>query len=255
MAEGTIAGVERALDVLELFTRTGTSDLGVTEIAEALDLSKAVVHRILSTLRTKDYLALDEDTRRYALGSAALRLGMSYLGRVDVQDVARAALRELVERTDETATQSMRNGWSRVYVAQVTPQRDIKMVVQLGAAYPLHAGASSKAILAFLDPELQEAYLGQGSLEKVTPITVTGKKALREELAGIRARGYAVSLGERQPGAGSVAAPLRDHTGQVVSAISVCGPIERFRGEIDACAAALLDVTAATSRQLGHRVA
>lgn len=249
----TIAGVERALDVLNLFADDATRDLGVTEIAEQLDLSKAVVHRIVSSFRVKDYLEVDEETRRYRLGPRILTLGLSYLNRMDVQDTARDALLELVERTNETATQSVRAGWQRVYVAQQTPTRDIKMVVQLGAGFPLHAGASSKALLAFMTPELREAYIKRGPLEAVTDLTTTDPAALEAELAEIRQRGYAESLGERQAGAGSVAAPVFDHTGQVISVISVCGPIERFRDEVDECAKHLLEVTEATSRRLGHR--
>jgi IclR family transcriptional regulator, acetate operon repressor len=247
----SIAGVERALDVLSLFTEEGVRDLGVTEIAEKLDLSKAVVHRILSSFRVKGYAELDESTRRYSLAPRILTLGLSYLNRLDGQEIARAALRELVERTNETATQSVRAGWSRVYVAQETPSRDIKMVVQIGSAFPLHAGASSKAFLAFLPPGEREAYFAERDLDRLTDHTITDRRRLEKELAEIRRRGYARSFGERQPGAGAVAAPVFDHRDQPVSVISVCGPVERFRDEVDRCAGALLDVTARVSRKLG----
>lgn len=251
----TIAGVERALDVLLLFGRAGTASLGVTEVADELALSKAVVHRILTTLRTKGFVELDDDTRRYELGPSALTLGLSLLDRLDVQDLARDALRELSLRTNETATLSVRAGWDRVYVDQVTPDRDIKMVVQLGSRHPLHAGASSKALLAFLSDELRQAWLDRGALERVTPSTTTSKKQLKAELATIRERGYAVSLGERQEGAGSVAAPIMMHDGKVAGVVSVCGPVERFRDEVEACAADLLEVTSAVSLRLGWRPA
>jgi len=249
-AAQTIAGVERALDVLSLFASDGVRDLGVTEVADRLGLSKAVVHRILSSLRVKGYVELDDASRRYALGPAALTLGLSYLNRVDVQDVARSSLREIVDRTNETATQSVRAGWNRVYVAQVTPARDIKMVVQLGGAFPLHAGASSKAFLAFLPEELREAYF-EHTFERLTPETITDPRTLQRDLAAVRERGFAVSYGERQAGAGSVAAPVFDHTGAPVSVLSACGPVERFRDETERCAEVVADVTQRLSRRLG----
>lgn len=249
----TIAGVERALDVLSLFAEDGVSSLGVTEVADELDLSKAVVHRILTTLRAKEYVELDEDSRRYALGPASLTLGLKFLDRLDVQELAREALRDLVVRTNETATLSVRAGWTRVYVDQVTPPRDIKMVVQLGSSHPLHAGASSKALLAFLTPELRQAYLDRGEFSSVTDKTLTDRQKIERDVEAIRERGYSISLGERQEGAGSVAAPILNHEGLVVSVISVCGPIERFREEIDTCASHLLDVTGQLSARLGHR--
>jgi IclR family transcriptional regulator, acetate operon repressor len=252
-ASQTIAGVERALDVLSLFGDDDVTDLGVTEVADRLDLSKSVVHRILSSLRVKGYVELDEDSRRYRLGPAILTLGLSYLDRLNVREVARDALRELVRRTDETATLSVRSNDHRVYVDQVTPSRDIKMVVQLGSAHPLHAGGSSKAMLAFLPEAERESYLTSQTLDAITPLTITSADDLRQELSAIRAQGYAVSLGERQAGAGSVAAPVFGHDGNVVGVISVCGPVERFTDEVESCARHLLEVTRDVSRRLGHR--
>jgi DNA-binding IclR family transcriptional regulator len=248
----TIAGVERALDVMSLFA-DGSPDRGVTEIADQLGLSKAVVHRILASCRGRGYVDLDEETRRYRLGPRALELGLSYLNRVDVMAEARWALQELSARTHETATHSVRAGWSRVYVDQVTPLRDIKMVIQIGGTHPLHAGATGKALLGFLPRELQDAYFAQNELTPVTTDTVTSEPQLREELAVTRERGYALSMGERQEGAGSVAAPVFDHAGAVIASISVCGPLPRFTDETDACAQSLCEVTAEVSRRLGHR--
>ena len=249
----TIAGVERALDVLNLFAEPGVRSLGVTEIAQRLDLSKAVVHRLLTSFRVKDYLHLDEETRRYSLGPGILTLGLSYLDRLDIQELGRTALHELSSRTNETATLSVRAGWRRVYVDQVVPARDVKMVVQLGGSYPLHAGSSSKAMLAFLPPELCSSYLDVHALEPLTDLTITDRRELERDLARVRERGYAKSLGERQAGSGSVAAPVLSHDRQVLAVISACGPLERFRDEMDSCAKHLLDVTGEVSARLGYR--
>jgi DNA-binding IclR family transcriptional regulator len=248
----TILAVSRAADVLALFADSDEQTLGVTEIAQALGLSKAVVYRILSSFRSKGFVELDETTRRYSLGERALHLGLAYQKRLDVPRLARPQLEGLSRATDETATLSLRTGWERVYVDQVTPDRDVKMVVQIGLRVPLHAGASSKAFLAFLDADEQQEYLN-GTLDRLTKLTVTNAKALRKEISEIRERGYAASFGERMEGAGSVAAPVFGHDGRPVAVISVCGPVERFREEADESAKLLLEATAGLSRQLGHR--
>lgn len=248
----TILAIERATDVLALFAESDEATLGVTEIAQALGLSKAVVYRILSSFRAKGFVELDEASRRYSLGPRALHLGLAYLNRIDVPRIARPELERLSRETDETATLSLRTGGMRVYIDQVTPDRDVKMVVQLGLRVPLHAGASSKAFLAFLDPEEQQEYLS-GTLERLTKITVTNARALRKELGEIRERGYASSFGERMEGAGSVAAPILGHDARPVAVVSVCGPVERFRPEADDAAKQLLDSTTRLSRQLGYR--
>lgn len=248
--QSTINAVERAVDVLNAFTETDDPTLGVTELARHLGLSKAVVHRILTSLRGKGLVTVDEVTRRYSLGPAALALGLTYLRHIDVRDQARSVLRDLSELTNETATLSIRRGDDRFYIDQVTPPREVRMTVQLGHAYPLHAGASSKAFLARLSEAELSRYLSR-RLERLTAITVTDPDSLRSELSDIRDRGYAVSYGERQEGAGSIAAPVFDHEGRVAAVVSVCGPVERFRREVEEIAPVLLAATERLSRKLG----
>jgi DNA-binding IclR family transcriptional regulator len=165
----TIATVERAADILMHFATTAQNDFGVTEISEDLGLSKAAVHRVLASLRSRGLVELDERTRRYSLGVSAMKLGLTYLDRIDVRRVALPYLQELTARTAETATLSVRVGdRSRIYVDQITPEREVIMSVMLGEPYPLHAGASSRALLAFLPQEKIEAYIASRPLESMT---------------------------------------------------------------------------------------
>lgn len=248
----TVAAVERAADVLLYFTQVGSATLGVTDIAVALGLSKAAVHRLLASLRSRGLIALDEETRRYSLGPAALVLGLACLDRLDVRRIAAAEMNALSAQTQETVTLSVRTGDTRVYVEQVTPAREIIMSVSIGVPFPLHAGASSKAFLAFLPPDEVETYLAH-KLPKLTPATVTDARRLRRELKEIRAGGWAKSFEERQSGAASVAAPVFDHAGVPAAVVSVCGPVDRFRSEVDTCVDRLLAATARMSTQLGFR--
>ncbi|MEV0585399.1 IclR family transcriptional regulator [Nonomuraea sp. NPDC050310] len=249
----SIASVERAMDVLLLFGRSPRPDLGVTEIATELDLTKAAVHRILTALRSRELIALDPVSRRYSLGHAAIALGRAYLARTDLRAMAGPELRLLSARTGETATLSVRRGDTRLYVDQVVPAQELRMEVSLGIPYPLYAGSSSKAILAFLrEPEI-EAFLARHKLEPLTAKTITDPGKLRAELAAVRKRGYATSLGERQEGAASAAAPIFDHDGLVIASVSVAGPSARFKPSAQETAATLLEAAARLSAQLGHR--
>jgi DNA-binding IclR family transcriptional regulator len=247
----SVATIERAADVLFLFTQDDQPNLGVTEISKALDISKAVVHRILTSLRDRDLIVADADTRRYSLGPAVLQLAAAYRDRLDVRMLALEVMQQLSTETSETATLSVRNGLSRVYVDQVTPPREVKMTVQLGQPFPLHAGSSGKAFLAFLPEAEREAYLADEPLPQVTPNTITDRSVLVRELDQIRAQGFAVSLGERQSDAASVAAPVFDGDG-VTAVISVCGPLERLRPTVAETAAAVVEATRALSARLGH---
>jgi DNA-binding IclR family transcriptional regulator len=248
----SIAAVERAMDVLLLFGRSTRPDLGVTEIATELDLTKAAVHRILTALRSRDLITVDPVTRRYALGHAAIGLGRAYLARMDLRAMAAPELRRLSQEVGETATLSIRRGDTRLYVDQVVPPHELRVDVSLGIPYPLHAGSSSKAILAFLDPVEVDRLLGRHGLEALTGKTIVDESRLRRELAAIRKRGYASSQGERQEGTASIAAPIFDHDGRVIAAVSVAGPLTRFKARMAECAPPLLEAAGRISGRLGH---
>ncbi|UZJ23391.1 IclR family transcriptional regulator [Rhodococcus antarcticus] len=216
----------RVADVLLLFA-TGPLHLGVSEIARELGLSKAVVHRILQSLVSRSLLRADPGTREYRLGPGAIALGSRALHDLDLRQLAGPTLRRLRDVTRETTTLSGRVQDSRMYLDQYESPQEIKMTVRLGHPYPLHAGASSRAMLAFLPPAVVDRVVAQG-MDRLTPETIRDEAVLRATLAEIRRSGYGTSLGERQHGAGSVAAPLFGVGGEVIGSLSVCGPVSRF---------------------------
>jgi DNA-binding IclR family transcriptional regulator len=248
-----LSGVERALDVLSLFTESESPTLGVTEISKAFGLSKAVVYRVLSACRAKDFVEMEEATHRYRLGVKSMYLGFAYLGRLDLRVIAKKALQQLVAATNETATLSIRAGWSRVYIDQVVPNREIQMTVKLGQPFQLHTGASSKAMLAFLPESERDEYLVQHELVRLTAVTITDRSDLRRELESIRVKGYAVSFGERDASAASGASPFLKQEGQLSAVISACGPLGRFRLENEQVSTLLLEVTRDVSQRLGFK--
>jgi IclR family transcriptional regulator, acetate operon repressor len=244
----------RALSVVNVIAERAPETLGVSTIARTLGLPKAVAHRILKELVANDFLAFDDGSKRYRLGPGALSVGLAALRALDVPAVAHRYLVRLVEQTSETATLSVRQGASRVYIDQVLSPQEIRMSVSLGTSHPLHAGSSSKAILAALsDAEIDE-YIAEHGLDPVTDATITSEALLRKEIAQIRRQGYAVSMGERQSGAGSVAAAVRMANGQVFGSISLCGPQDRFTAPVRAARGALVARTARElSLEIGYR--
>lgn len=247
----TIAAVERAADVLLHIAQSPSPTLGVTDIAAALDMSKAVVHRILLSLKSRGLIEVEPETRKYKLGSMALMLGLSRLNRIDFRALIHPVLVDLSKITNETATMSVRAGNSRIYLEQVQPAREVIMSVAIGISYPLHAGASSKAFLAFLPDDEIDEYLN-GSLSQLTESTVTDVAVLRKELRDIRNLGWASSYQERQEGASAVAAPVLDRNGVPVAVISVGGPAERFLGELEFCTREVVAAAEGLSQRLGY---
>jgi DNA-binding IclR family transcriptional regulator len=248
------SSLNRALQLIYAVAESPSPGVGVSALARELSLPKAVVHRIVKVLSADGLLAFDLDTKRYTLGPGALTVGLAALRQLDVPAVARPYLERLVEQTGETATLSVRQGWSRLYIDQALSPQAVRMWVVLGKPYPLHAGASSKAILAVLNDQEIDEYLRHHDLEAATESTVTDRSALKDEIGTIREHGYAVSLGERQPGAGSVAAAIRHADGSVFGSISVCGPVARFDEELRRRYGWLVAATASElSAAIGYR--
>lgn len=246
---GTEAAV-RVADVLFLFIQ-GPASLGVSAVARELGLSKAVVHRIFQSLTARRFLDYEPGTRTYRLGPAAAALGARAMRDLDLRTAARPVLESLRDQTGETTTLSELVGDSRVYLDQFESRQTIKMSVELGIPHALHAGSTGKVMLAYLPADARKRLLSH-RLEKLTTSTITDPKWLASELREIAARGYAVSLGERQHDAGSVAAPIFSSGQHLIGAISVCGPIGRFDQRAVQSHAALVRVAAAEiSRALG----
>lgn len=212
-----------------------------------------MVHRILRSLAARGMVVPDPSSRRYYLGPAASALGARAFRDSDLRSCALDLLRELREETGETATLTALVPGGRVYLDQVEGTHEIKMTVELGRRFPLHAGSSGKCMLARLPESTREKELAE-SLPAVTENTVTDARELRVELGEIREQGYARSGGERQADAGSVAAPVFGMAGEVVGAISVCGPRYRVTEEfVEKIAPRVVDTAERISRRLGHR--
>ncbi len=223
---GGTQSAARVGDVLLMFV-SDPGPIGVTTIARHLGISKAVVHRILQSLVSRQLLAVDAGRSSYMLGPAVAALGARALQDLDLRVVSQPVLAELQVETEETTTVSLLVGTARVYIDQVVSLREIRMTVELGRTFPLHAGSSGKAILAFAPTELRERIL-RAPLARLTPETTIDPEGLDRDLDTIHAAGVAVSRGEREQGAASVAAPVFSFDGAVTGAISICGPVTRF---------------------------
>ncbi|MBK0419785.1 IclR family transcriptional regulator [Leucobacter sp. CSA1] len=241
----------RVTSLLLLFI-SGKRAWGVSEISRELGLSKAVVHRMLQALTAQSFLTQNRGTREYTLGPAAAAFGAAGMRSSDLRRVARPVLERLHAATNETVTLSSLVGEQRVYLDQIESLREIKMAVELGRLFPLNAGSSGRVILAYLSEDRRE-HLLHTVLPRITSHTILDADALRADCERIREVGYAVSQGERQVGAGSVAAPIFDLDDEVVGSISICGPIDRLSVEVlESMSGVLLEHAHEISTELGY---
>jgi IclR family transcriptional regulator, acetate operon repressor len=220
--------LDRTFTILDLFG-SSRPEWTTTEIARACGLPIPTVHRILVLLWRHDYLAREESTKRFRLGLAAVRLGDRARAMLDIRTVALPVLKRLAAETGETALLTILSEDRRcsVCVERIESAQPLRLSVQPGTRLPLHAGASQKALLAFLPKEDIEVLISN-PLERLCRATITDSNALRMDLAAIRRMGYATSNEETNLGVWGVAVPVIDDEGDVVAALGMAGPNVRL---------------------------
>lgn len=225
-----LQSVDRALASLELFSSTQPS-IGLAAAAEALGTTKSTVHRVFTTLEARGYLRYDSRTREYHLGLATIRLGNVALASLDILSVARPHLHRLAEALGESLFLLITQGDHAVVLDHVASGH-LRLSLSPGLPWPLHAGASNKALLAHLPPDQIAAYLTK-PLISMTEETVIDPDQLRTDLAQIRSQGYAWSVGELTPDIGTYAVPIMDGP-EMLGGLAVAGPSSRLQPKVHA---------------------
>ena len=228
--------LERTFSILEVFTEA-RPEWSTTDVARRIGLPVPTAHRILAALNRLGYVSQNEDTKRFRLGAAALSLGERARAVADLRPVALSPLRKLSDATGETAlltvlTPERDRG---VCLERVETPQPLRLSVQPGRQLPLHAGASQKALLAFMPEEEIEKVLSR-PLNRFCQATITDPRELRRELKAIRARGWASSYEETNVGVWGVAVPVISDT-DVICAVGIAGPsprlsVERIRRDV-----------------------
>lgn len=221
--------LERALQVLSLFTREH-QEWDYTEMAEALNLHKSVVYRILVTLERHGFATREPGSSRFRLGFRFVELANIVLSGIDLRNAAHAIMVRLVRAVQETAFLTIVSGHESVCIHRVESPQPIRLTMEIGGRYPLYAGASNRVLMAYLPQHEIEAIIQEG-LQQHTPNTITDPEALRASLAEIREQGYAFTIAELTPGMAALSTPIFDNTGSVVAALSISGPSDRFSPE------------------------
>lgn len=228
-ASGSIRALDRALDVLDLLA--AHPGLTLSDVVEKTGQTPSTVHRILHTLTSRHMTESDPATQAWYIGPATFRLGTAFMRRSNIVERARPVLNDLMEHTGETASLAILNENSVLFLGQAESQESIRGCFPTGTRAPLHASGVGKALLAFGAPEFLRDYLEQTNLTQFTKATLTTPKDLRDDIARIRARGFAFENEEQNQGMRSIAAPVYDITGQAVASISISGPSYRIGQE------------------------
>jgi DNA-binding IclR family transcriptional regulator len=228
-ATSGISSVDNALRLLALLGERRV--LRVAEVAELLNVARSTAHRLLSALRAHGFAVQDRSNGAYRPGPILSEIGLAAIARVDIRQVARPALEDLRDRTQETVSLSLLEGRDVRFVDCIEGTRSVRVGSRTGIALPAHCTAGGKVLLAALSPaELTRRYADQ-DLPVRTENSVDDWSSLEGELAEVRRDGYAVNLEEGEYGVSAVAAALRDVTGAPLAAVAVVAPAGRLDAE------------------------
>ena len=237
MSPRTVRSVDRAIDIL---VTLGDRDFRLVELSERLKLHKATVSRLLETMGRAG-MVTRTDSGGYSVGARMVLLAGQLLRRNRrIAEVLRDPLHRIWQQTAETVALHIRVGLERLCVGELETLQPIGYRAGVGTRAPLHVGAPSKVLLAFIPEPEQTSVLQELALKAAEDGVEISLARLREELNRIRSDGYATSFGEYILGAFAVSVPVSDVSGSVVAAISVHGPESRFTREVMAQYASLI---------------
>ena len=214
----------RAIRLLKLFTAQAP-ELQLTEISSLSTLNKTTTHRLLQALLSEELLDRNPGTGAYRLGPGMMALGVQALSSNDLRLRARPLLKRLVEETGETATLEVPIDDTMLILDEVTSKHFLGASGNVGTRWPIHATSTGKVLIAF--DQAGTDRLG-AELSCLTPRTITQFDKLEKELGDIRRRGFAEVVDELEDGLSGVAAVVRGSTGEVLGALSICGPSQRM---------------------------
>ena len=218
--------VERVLAVLNAFI-DGGPDLTLMQVCEATGLTPSTAYRLMANLVARGYLEPRREGNAYRLGLTVIRLAGVALGQLDVRVKAAPLMAELRIRTRETVHLAALDRRHIIYLEKFEGLHAIGLMSsRVGRTAPAHCTALGRVLLAF-NPDAAASIL-EGPLEAPTARTVIDPKALRALLAQVNEQGYALDMGEFEAEVRCVAAPIRNHSGAVIAAMSVSGPAQRI---------------------------
>lgn len=223
--KSAVQSVDRALEVLEIIARYGSA--GVTAIADELGVHKSTVSRLIGVLDSRGYVEQIAERGKYRLGFAIVRLAGSATAEHDLAKAAQGVCDRLAEKVGETTNLAVLDGDRAVNIVKARSESEVALRTWVGQSSPAHATSSGKVLLSELSPgDLRDRLSSR--LESFTDTTITSLTVLEKELAEVRGTGWASVCEELEVGLNAVSAPVRDHTGAVVAALSISGPAYRL---------------------------
>lgn len=222
-----VRSLSRGLVIVELLAAE-SRPLPLNEIAARLGINRSTAHQLLATLREHGFVDQEPASKAYRLGYRLVSLVSGFMADASISSLGIGPVQALRDATGDTCYLTILQGWELFTVFEAPGDQPIytRRPKQSGQTH-LHATASGKTLLAHRPHEQAAALLASVELIGMTPNTITSIDVLRQELALVRAQGYALDREEFLTGVASIAAPVFDRNGECVATISVVYPAFR----------------------------
>lgn len=224
-----ISAAQRVLDILLSFN-SSTLAQSPEQLSGQIGLPRSTTYRYISLLCDKGFLE-KASPGMYQLGPECLRLGQIAAVRRDLASIIHPYMEYIAQETGETVLLTRVSGKQSVCIDRIEAQHSIRITFEIGHVQPLHAGASSKVLLAYLDGARQDEILNQ-PLQQFTEQTVVERARLVQQLHEIREQGYCMTDSEVDRGARAIAVPILHRKGHILAALSTAGPAFRITDEL-----------------------
>lgn len=241
--------VVRAISVLKAFTDEHP-EWTLTPLAQELGLNKATTYRLLTALESEALIMRDPESDKYRLGPAIVTLGGRALRSNSLRAASHGELQALALETNETTSLEVLSGGEALVLDEIAGSHVMTGSQSIGSRWPAHTTSTGKVLLAALSEEQLRQRL-PATLPAYTPHTIIDWDALLEDLALTRRRGYAVAREELEIGLLAIGAPVVNHDGEAVAAISIAGPTLRLTAEREP---ELGDLVRAVARRISRRL-
>jgi DNA-binding IclR family transcriptional regulator len=216
--------VERTMQLLGALVRR-PEGMGVLELSTELDIHKADVSRILSTLEEMGYVTQDPISSQYTVSFQFIAMALRSQERMRIEEIVRPVLCDLVQEIGESVQFAVEQNRQLIYIDRVDGIKPLRVASMLGRTAPLHATAAGKTWLASLSDEEVAALMEERGMEAVTEHTITDLGGLLTELSRVREQGYAVSREEVNPSVFGLSVPVVDHNQRVRAAVVATIPV------------------------------
>ncbi len=242
--------VLRAVSLLKSFTDDRPLR-ALGELSSAAGLNKTTAFRLLTALESEGMVTRGPAEEGYRLGPELIALGSRALRSNDLRTASHPALQSLAEQTGETATLEVLADGQVLILDEIPGAHLVGSTQNIGTRWPAHATSTGKVLLAAL-PEAERRAVLRATLPRLTPKTITRAASLHRELLRARRQGYGTAIEELEAGYSAVAAPVCNHEGQTIAAISVGGPSLRLtRDKLARISGLVVDAAAQVSGRLG----